>query len=130
MKEDNEKAHGDDEWESRRLCSDPACIGVVGADGRCKECGRPYPGDLSGDGPGQEPPAEQDTPLPEENDASPEENGDPAGGADAPEEFADSEEPGSDDEWERRRLCGDPACIGVIGADGRCKECGRPYEEK
>ena len=34
----------------------------------------------------------------------------------------------SDIEWEKRTLCGDPACIGVIGPDGRCKECGRLYE--
>ena len=33
-----------DEWESRRLCSDGNCIGVVGPDGRCKECGKPYAG--------------------------------------------------------------------------------------
>jgi hypothetical protein len=25
-----------------------------------------------------------------------------------------------------RRLCGDGACIGVIGPDGRCKVCSRP----
>ena len=28
-------------------------------------------------------------------------------------------------EWERRRLCGDGTCIGVLGDDGRCKVCGR-----
>ncbi len=32
----------------------------------------------------------------------------------------------SDAEWENRRLCPDGNCIGVIGPDGRCKECGRP----
>ena len=31
--------------------------------------------------------------------------------------------------WEERILCSDESCIGVIGADGRCKECGRPYDE-
>lgn len=29
----------------RLLCSDGACIGVIGPDGRCKECGKPYTGD-------------------------------------------------------------------------------------
>jgi len=29
------------DWENRRLCSDENCIGVIGPDGRCKECGRP-----------------------------------------------------------------------------------------
>lgn len=36
----------DDEWEQRILCSDGNCIGVVGADGRCNVCGKPYEGDL------------------------------------------------------------------------------------
>jgi hypothetical protein len=35
----------------------------------------------------------------------------------------------ADDDWESRRLCGDGNCIGVIGPDGRCKECGRPYSD-
>ena len=35
----------------------------------------------------------------------------------------------SDDEWENRILCVDESCIGVIGPDGRCKECGKPYKE-
>jgi hypothetical protein len=28
-------------------------------------------------------------------------------------------------EWERRELCPDGACVGVIGQDGLCKVCGR-----
>lgn len=28
-------------------------------------------------------------------------------------------------EWDRRQLCPDGACIGVIGDDGTCKVCGR-----
>ena len=27
-----------------------------------------------------------------------------------------------------RELCPDGACVGVIGPDGRCKECGTPAE--
>jgi hypothetical protein len=34
---------------------------------------------------------------------------------------------GADEDWENRRLCSDGNCIGVIGADGRCRECGKPY---
>ena len=30
----------DDHWANRRLCPDGNCIGVIGPDGRCKECGR------------------------------------------------------------------------------------------
>ena len=43
------KAEGDDEgtvdFDSRKLCSDGTCIGVIGPDGRCKECGKPYTGE-------------------------------------------------------------------------------------
>ena len=35
-------ADGDIDWENRTLCSDESCIGVIGSDGRCKECGLPY----------------------------------------------------------------------------------------
>ena len=34
-----------------------------------------------------------------------------------------------DTDWESRTLCIDESCIGVIGPDGRCKECGKAYEE-
>ncbi len=40
------KKEKDIEWEKRTLCSDGNCTGVIGADGRCKECGKPYEGDL------------------------------------------------------------------------------------
>jgi hypothetical protein len=36
------KAKNEDSFENRVLCSDGRCIGVVGSDGRCKECGKPY----------------------------------------------------------------------------------------
>ena len=40
---------GDDEdpvdFASRKLCSDGTCIGVIGPDGHCKECGKPYTGE-------------------------------------------------------------------------------------
>ncbi len=34
-------ADPDDPFADRVLCSDEACIGVIGPDGRCKECGKP-----------------------------------------------------------------------------------------
>jgi len=34
-----------------------------------------------------------------------------------------------EDEWEKRTLCGDENCIGVIGPNGRCNYCGRSFEE-
>ncbi len=44
------------------------------------------------------------------------------------ETFALTDAPEEDGGWEERRLCSDESCIGVIGPDGRCKECGRPAE--
>ena len=36
----------------------------------------------------------------------------------------------TDIEWKQRTLCRDESCIGVIGPDGRCKECDLPYESQ
>ncbi len=41
-------AGGDEDsidFAKRLLCSDGSCIGVIGPDGRCKECGKPYAGE-------------------------------------------------------------------------------------
>jgi hypothetical protein len=92
------------DWENRRLCSDDSCIGVIGADGRCRVCGLLDPKasgtpDLSTsrsavmDEP-QEPLSED--PVPEPQDSG----------------------------WEDRKLCGDESCIGTIGTAGRCSICG------
>ena len=110
----------DMEWENRVLCSDESCIGVIGPDGRCKECGRPYDGEL---------PSAVDSPdasmmSAERGDDAPESGGDqadPEGAAPPPDT--------DDDEWDHRVLCRDEACIGVIGSDGRCKECGKQLKE-
>ena len=32
------------------------------------------------------------------------------------------------EDWEKRVLCSDESCIGTIGPDGKCKECGKSYE--
>lgn len=112
-------AKSDNEWEQRILCSDGNCIGIIGADGRCRACGLPYAGEL---------------PLPA---ADPEAADDDADGstADSQDMIADAQ-PGDDpatvsdeshDAWDNRTLCVDESCIGIIGPDGRCKECGKPY---
>jgi hypothetical protein len=38
-----------------------------------------------------------------------------------------SQEEGDTLDFAERVLCSDGACIGVIGEDGLCKECGKPY---
>jgi hypothetical protein len=114
----------DRQWDNRVLCSDESCIGTIGADGCCRECGRAFEGDL--------PAGFQDA---QANELS----------APAVEQASDTEDshssidavPGDepqdqgvdpDDAWERRTLCIDESCIGVVDEDtGCCKECGKPY---
>lgn len=100
----------------RRLCPDGACVGVIGADGRCSVCRRPAgaaaswasdvqtDGKEGGDSASMSPP---DAPAP----ASP------------PSSTASSNAPSGFDP--RRRLCDDGSCVGVVGADGVCGTCGR-----
>lgn len=107
--------------EARRLCGDPACIGVVGDDGRCKECGRI--------GEGEEPHARHFAEDEGESDAEDEgeSDADDSGDAIGPAAQVVQESARSDVEFDDRRLCGDPACLGVLSADGRCGECGRVF---
>ena len=99
----------DIEWENRVLCSDGNCIGVIGPDGRCKECGLKL----------EE--GEEDGALEtrEYDDDDTDDNITDALDDNKAEKVADAE-------WENRVLCSDEGCIGVIGPDGRCKECGKP----
>jgi hypothetical protein len=109
------------EWERRTLCSDGNCIGVIGPDGKCKECGKSYEGDLP-ETDGFEERSSNETE--EYGDGSGTESEMATGITDDYVEDVDD----LDSEWENRRLCSDGGCIGVIGPDGRCKECGKPYE--
>ena len=115
MKNEENKTQIDLEWEQRTLCSDESCIGVIGPDGRCKECGLPYAGDV-------------DT-TKEESVVSDFEKADPEGEINegVEENGEHDSETQTDLEWEQRTLCIDESCIGVIGPDGLCKECGKPY---
>ena len=117
MKNETKANNTDIDWENRVLCSDGNCIGVIGPDGRCKECGRRYEGELpaaASENNAAAPPAPPEASLPDTDAAEP----DPS----ETETFIIS-----DAEWEKRTLCRDGNCIGVIGTDGKCKECGRPY---
>jgi hypothetical protein len=94
-----------EDWESRILCSDESCIGTIGPDGKCRECGKPCEAELpsghsaSGD---QAIAPEEQTPVSSKMNIEP------------------------NDDWDQRVLCSDESCIGVIGSDGKCKECGKP----
>ncbi|MRR15724.1 MAG: hypothetical protein EG826_04620 [Deltaproteobacteria bacterium] len=93
-----------EDWEKRVLCSDESCIGTVGPDGKCRACGKVYEGELP-----EILGAIADRPV-----YTDEQKTDPA---------TDAED---DDDWQKRVLCIDESCIGVIGPDGKCKECGKP----
>ncbi len=127
MENENNTPQEDLDWENRKLCSDPACIGVIGPDGRCKECGKTYEGDPF------DTPLDPALPAAGSDDVEPEgvtfetepvEPADESGDA----EKLEDDESQVDDDWKNRKLCSDPACIGIIGPDGRCKECGKPFE--
>ena len=117
-KEEQPGSH--DDWENRVLCSDGNCIGVIGADGNCKECGKPYEGEL----PEHDWSSSTQTDVELQDQFSENENDDEnIDVKQAVEEPADG-----DDDWENRVLCSDGNCIGVIGPNGRCKECGKPFK--
>jgi hypothetical protein len=40
MAENSKSENFDSEWQNRKLCSDGNCIGVIGKDGICSECGK------------------------------------------------------------------------------------------
>jgi len=77
----------------RELCPDGSCVGLIGADGRCKVCGTVSPSAVAD-------PRRQGMVAPDGEDTDDE----------------------ADDD---RELCPDGACIGLIGADGRCNTCGK-----
>jgi len=121
-KNERETVPTDIEWEHRVLCSDGNCIGVIGSDGRCKECGAKHEGALPADHFSEEEgPSPEDISLEKEDPAL----------EDSLHEAADLTENDDligDSDWQDRVLCSDGNCIGVIGPDGRCKECGQPSE--
>jgi hypothetical protein len=106
----------DREWEERTLCSDDSCIGIIGPDGRCNECGKPYAGK----------PADADEALNDALSLAPEKLLDDV---DEDEMDDDQDDQDADTHWADRILCRDDNCIGIIGPDGRCKECGKPLDE-
>jgi hypothetical protein len=97
----------DEDWEARTLCSDGSCIGTIGPDGKCKECGKPYEGVLL-----------TASCASSKSVAATDEKKLDISAADA----------ADDDDWDKRVLCSDESCIGVIGRDSKCKECGKPLK--
>lgn len=118
--DEQETSQPDADWDSRILCSDGNCIGVIGPDGNCKECGKKYDGT-----PPETFGADSDIQSEEEDGSSA--SDDIEAQPQSPTDISSGEKTESDD-WANRQLCSDGNCIGVIGPDGRCKECGKPAE--
>jgi len=83
----------------RELCPDGRCVGVIGEDGRCGQCG------LS-------------------RNAAPDEEPPPAAGPPSETE-AEAEAPAAAADPDTRVLCWDERCVGIIGPNGHCGTCGR-----
>jgi hypothetical protein len=104
----------------RRLCPDGACVGLLDDSGRCKVCGLTASGKIEAVEASPDAAPDRDEDL-EENLG---EDFEEAGNADMAEAmYAKAAEASGFDQ--RRKLCPDGACIGVIGADGRCSVCGQ-----
>ncbi len=97
----SDAAENDLDLDGRELCPDGACTGVIGADGRCNECGLAA------------------NPSVANGNAGASVNAGANGNANA--NAGDGE---ADDDIASRRLCSDGSCVGVVGADGCCKVCG------
>jgi hypothetical protein len=117
--------------DRREMCSDGMCVGVIGPDGRCKVCGKPG----SGAPPAAKPKAvAPDAPGPagagDWHPAAVPEAGDDDGddGGEASEPPRDEPPAAGKPDFERTRVpCSDDLCTGVIGRNGRCGTCGKPW---
>ena len=126
------------EWKERQLCSDGGCIGLIGADGTCKVCGRPAGAPIGEDLEGE---AEDDEEDEEDDDEYEDDDEDSEGEAFVDEDDADAKAdqaeleaaadelaallPAESPPTVGRALCPDGGCVGLIGDDGKCKVCGK-----
>jgi hypothetical protein len=102
----------------RSLCPDGECIGLLGPDGRCKECGRVGEQVLSDPrlrGLKSENKEDKKDSAPTPVSAS---------SSSADDQSTEDPAPDTNDSFSDRRLCPDGCCIGVIGSAGTCNECG------
>ena len=88
--------------ERRELCPDGRCVGVIGEDGRCGQCGH-----------------SRETVRDSESDARHDAE------VTGPPTEAQAEAAAADIDPDARVLCWDDRCVGIIGGDGRCGTCGR-----
>lgn len=112
------------EPEQRFLCVNDLCIGLVGSDSCCRICHRLNP-EAKAYAAAQ--PAVSALVAAVEQQVEPKldaaSNASPSA-PDLPDHDAASSE--ASDDFAERLLCSDPTCIGVLGSDGHCRECGKP----
>lgn len=108
----------DASWDERRLCPDGGCLGVVGGDGVCNVCGKVDPEAPKGGGRAL---VKVDG---DEDGGDGGDDGDDDGEEDPASRSSAGDGDGDGDDWQRRRLCEDGGCIGVV-IGGRCNTCGK-----
>ncbi|MCP4602064.1 MAG: hypothetical protein GY847_16370 [Proteobacteria bacterium] len=103
--------NGEFSLEDRVLCSDEACIGVIGTNGNCGVCGKVY----TGSEPLSEAKEEESSlpNVPDDYNAEAETKADEEPETDAPTDPSE------------RVCCPDDMCIGIIGESGKCGICGK-----
>lgn len=115
-------------FDERSLCPDGACLGVVEENGRCSVCGKfdkkVGMGTKDSSGKKAEEAEEEESYRGRsiKEDVKTEEED--IGAEDLKIEPYASGGSGFEPD---RKVCSDGSCIGIIGKNGTCKECGKPY---
>lgn len=109
------------EPEQRFLCVDDLCIGLVGSDSCCRICHRLNPEAKAYAAANPAAPALVAT-AEHQVEAQPDSASPSVPDLSASDEASDE----ASDDFAERVLCSNEACIGVIGSDGHCRECGKP----
>lgn len=119
----------------RRLCPDGACVGVIGPDGKCRECGRADAGGASAAGAGdagmsavdvQAHDSDYDS-LRDHDHVQVHDHDDDVDG-EVSRDVDGKAANGAGKFDPRRKLCTDGTCLGVIGPNGECPVCGTRAE--
>jgi hypothetical protein len=119
-------AIGGGEWNTRALCPDGACVGLIGSDGKCKVCGTAAnPSDFIASAPDDDDDDEYVDDEYEDDDDELAAAADELAGIAPPAEVATATAMAEGADEDDRKLCPDGACVGLIGADGKCKVCGK-----
>jgi len=111
----------------RKLCPDGTCIGVIGDDGRCGECGRTEAQAEAGEARLKDGAEVVDSPVTGYggSDLGDVENG---GDGSSSTDIGAAGAGSTGFDPTTRRLCDDGSCVGVVGDDGVCRVCGRRSE--